>query len=412
MKIAIVGGGISGLSSAYYLQDFAEITIFEKDRIGGKAQSYKKDNFIFEEGVNGFLDNAPDTLELANEIGLKLIKANNNSKIRFVYDDKLYQFPLTPKQFLFSDILSLRAKFRLLKELFIKAKVDDEDESVYDFTKRRLGSEFADKFMTSMVAGIYAATPQTVSVKAAFPKIYNLEKQYGGLFKGMMKLKRGGNPAGELVSCEYGISEFIETLRSNTKATFIKKEVYDMDELEDFDKIIFATPAYNASKILKRHKNLSEMLDKIDYNPVGVVGFSGDIKPIGFGILTTKLRTLGILMDKYIFPNRNGFRVMMGGSRFKDVHYTSQGELEFIAKSEIFKITGCDNIKVECFKLWKNAIPNYSLGHRDLVDSIREEEQKIKNIYLNSNAYDGISFNDCIKNSKILAKKIMNENNK
>jgi oxygen-dependent protoporphyrinogen oxidase len=408
-KIAIIGGGISGLSTAYFLQDFADITIFEKDRLGGKAQSYKKDGFIFEEGVNGFLNNSPDTLELAQNIGLELIKANDNSKIRYIYDDKLYQLPSSPLQFLFSDVLSFSAKFRVFKELFIKSKDDDKDESVYDFAKRRLGKEFADKFMTSMVAGIYASTPQNTSLKAAFPKIYNLEKEYGGLFKGMMKLKKGGNPAGELMSCEYGMGDFIEKLKENTKAKFIHKEVLDIDELKDYDKVIISTPAYTASRILKKYEKLSNSLTKIEYNPVSVIGFSGEIQPISFGILTTKLRTLGILMDKYIFPNRNGFRVMMGGDRFRDVHYTSQGELEFIAKSEIFKITGVEDINIEFFKLWKNAIPNYSLGHRELVDSIRKEEKEIENIYLNSNAYDGVSFNDCISNSKKLARKIIDE---
>jgi oxygen-dependent protoporphyrinogen oxidase len=409
-KIAIIGGGISGLSTAYYLQDFAEITIFEKERIGGKAQSYKHNNFIFEEGVNGFLSNSPDTLELAKEIDLKLIKANENSKIRYIYDNKLYKLPLSPVQFLFSDVLSFSGKLRVFKELFIKPKSDDKEESVYDFAKRRLGEEFADKFMTSMVAGIYASTPQNTSLKAAFPKIYNLEKEYGGLFKGMMKLKKGGNPAGELMSCEYGMSDFIEKLKENTKFHFVHKEIVDINELQDYDKVIISSPAYSASKILKKYENLSNLLNKIEYNPVAVIGFSGDIKPVSFGILTTKLRTLGILMDKYIFPNRNGFRVMIGGDRFRDVHFTSQGELEFMAKSEIFKITGCENIDVEFFKLWKNAIPNYSLGHRELVDSIRKEEREIENIYLNSNAYDGVSFNDCISNSKKLARKIINEN--
>jgi len=410
MKIAIVGGGISGLTTAYYLKDVAEVTIFEKDRIGGKAQSYKKDNFIFEEGVNAFLNNSPDTFELAKEIGLELIKANENSKIRYIYDDKLYQLPSNPAKFLFSDVLSFGGKIRLFKEFFIPPKSDDTDESVYDFTKRRLGKEFADKFMTSMVAGIYASTPQNTSIQAAFPKIYNLEKEYGGLFKGMMKLKKGGNPAGELMSCEYGISDFIEKLKEKTEANFIQQEIVDIDELKEFDKVILATPAYDSAKILEKYGALSTLLKKIIYNPVAVIGFSGEIKPVGFGILTTKLRTLGILMDKYIFPNRNGFRVMIGGDRFRDAQHTTQGELEIIAKSDIFKITGCDDIKVEFFKLWKNAIPNYSLKHRELVEFIREQEAKLKNVYLNSNAYDGVSFNDCISNSKKLAERIKNEN--
>ena len=409
MKLAIVGGGISGLSLAYYLQNEFEITIFEKEKWGGKAYTQKIDNYLFEEGVNGFLSNSPKTLELCKEIGINPIRANENAKKRFIYDNKLIEIPTKPLDFLKSDIMSLSGKIRILKEFFIKP-VCNKEESVEEFANRRLGKEFTQKMMVPMLAGIYASTPEITSMNAAFPRLKKIECEYGSLFKGMMKLKRGGQPSGELHSFEYGMSEFIDKLKEKTKAKFIQKEIKNIDELRDFDKIVIATPAYEAAEILKKYDTLSNLLKKINYNPVAIVGFDfDDIKPVGFGILTIKEKTLGILMDKYIFPNRNGIRVMLGGARYSEIKNLTEKEIIDLAKKDIEKITGAKNPKITWLKLHKKAIPNYSLGHQNLVKKILEEAKKV-GIILTGNAYKGVSFNDCIRNSYELSQKIKEGN--
>ena len=409
MKLAIVGGGISGLSLAYYLQNDFEITVFEKEKWGGKAYTAKVDNYLMEEGVNGFLSNSPKTLELCEEIGIKPIKANENSKIRYIYDEKLIKIPLKPMDFLRSDILSLRGKLNVAVEIFRKP-VCDKEESVAEFATRRLGKEFTRRMMIPMLAGIYASTPEITSMNAAFPKLKRIECEYGSLFKGMIKLKRGGEPSGELHSFNYGMSEMIDRLKQKTKANFIKKEIKDIDSLKEFDKVVIATPAYAAADILKKYTKLSSLLKKIKYNPVAIVGFDFDsISPVSFGILTIKNKTLGILMDKYIFPNRNGIRVMIGGARFPEIKNLSEEEIIEIAKKDVFKIIKAKNPKFTWIKLHKNAIPNYSLAHQELVREIMNEAENI-NIYLTGNAYNGVSFNDCIKNSFELAQKIKDQN--
>ena len=404
MKLAIVGGGISGLSLAYYLQDKYEITIFEKENWGGKARSVKVGEFLFEEGVNGFLDNAPDTLKLCEEIGIKVVKANENSKIRYVYDDKLIKLPAKPNEFLSSSILPFFAKIRVAMEFFIPPKC--EEESVEEFSNRRFGKTFTRNLMTPMIAGIYASTPAITSINAAFSKIKQMECEYGSLFKAMFKRKKGGAPSGELTSFENGMSEFIEKLKEKTKANFIKKEITSLNELKDFDKVVLSIPTYEAIKLVSGQ--LKELLEKIEYNPVAIVGLSGEIESVSFGILTIKEKTLGILMDKYIFPNRNGIRVMIGGKRFSEVKNLSEEEIKEIALNDIKKITGA-KLKVEWIKVHKNAIPNYSKGHLDLVEKI-EKEAKKQGLILHSNAYRGVSFNDCIKNAKKIAKEIFNAN--
>ncbi|WP_456488504.1 protoporphyrinogen oxidase [Caminibacter pacificus] len=408
-KLAIVGGGISGLSLAYYLQNDYEITVFEKEKWGGKAYTQKVDKYLLEEGVNGFLSNSPKTLELCEEIGINPIKANDNSKIRYIYDDKLYQIPLKPIEFLKSDILSFFGKLRVAMEFFVEP-ICDREETVAEFATRRLGKEFTKRMMTPMLAGIYASTPEKTSMNAAFPKLKKIECEYGSLFKGMIKLKRGGQPSGELHSFEWGMSEFIEKLISKIKANFVEKEIIDIDELDEFDKVVIATPAYNAAEILAKYENLSGLLKKIEYNPVAIVGFDyEEIKPVCFGILTVKDKSLGILMDKYIFPNRNAIRVMVGGARYPEIKNMSEEEIIKIAENDVAKITGAQKPSFKWIKMHKNAIPNYSLGHQKLVDEIMKEAEKI-GIYLTGNAYKGVSFNDCIKNSYELAQKLKESN--
>jgi oxygen-dependent protoporphyrinogen oxidase len=404
-KLAIVGGGISGLSLAYYLQNDYDVSVFEKDKWGGKAYTQKVGDYLMEEGVNGFLSNSPKTLELCEEIGIKPIKANENSKIRYIYDNKLIEIPLKPLDFLKSDILSFKGKLRVAMEFFVEP-ICDKEETVEEFATRRLGKEFTRRMMTPMLAGIYASTPAKTSMNAAFPKLKKIECEYGSLFKGMIKLRRGGQPSGELHSFEYGMSEFIEKLKEKTKANFIKKEIKDIDELKDFDKVVIATEAFVAADILKKYEKLSSLLKKIEYNPVAIVGFDYEkIEPVCFGILTVEDRTLGILMDKYIFPNRNGVRAMVGGARWSEVKDLDEESIIEIAKGDIEKITGAKNPKLTWIKLHKNAIPNYSLGHQKLVSEIFDEAQKV-GVYLHGNAYKGVSFNDCIKNSYELAQKL------
>ena len=114
-------------------------------------------------------------------------------------------------------------------------------------------------------------------------------------------------------------------------------------------------------------------------------------------------------MDKYIFPNRNGIRVMLGGARYPEIRDLDEDKIIEIAKKDVEKITGAKNPKFTWIKLHKNAIPNYSLGHQKLVEEIFEEAKKV-GIILSGNAYRGVSFNDCIKNSYELATKLRKSN--
>lgn len=439
MKIAIIGGGISGITTAFYLKHFdenVEISLFEKEKeLGGKMKTRKVGDFYIEEGTNGFLSNKPDTLELVKLSNLEqiMIRSNDLARIRFIYKDKLHTMPESPKAFAKTKLLSTLGKLRVLCEFVIPAKKDDKEETLQEFGYRRVGKELTDVFLDAMSAGVYGSTPEKISVNAAFKLVVNLEKEYGGLFRGMIaKKKKEAGPGGVLMSFEKGVSTFVEALAKKSQAkvyTDFKVEKIEQiegkfrlneDESLVFDKLILSTPAYDTANLLEKiAPKISEKLNNIEYSPISVVGLgydklNHDLK--GFGLLTTKSAkqpVLGVLWDSSIFNDRaeNGkklLRVMIGGQRDKNLALKSEEELKELAILGIKNTMGIEEKpSIMYVKRYEKGIPNYGIGHIKNVAEIFEDLKQIPNLHLNSNAYFGVALNDCVSSSKRCAKEVL-----
>jgi oxygen-dependent protoporphyrinogen oxidase len=442
MKIAIVGGGISGLATAFYIKQEnpdVQITLFEKEKtLGGKMMTKNIDGFLFEEGSNGFLSNKPDTLELVKQSGGEdlLMRSSDNARVRFIYKDALHQLPESAGAFLKTPLLSTLGKLRVAGEIFIPAKKDDSDETLQSFGYRRVGREMTDAFLDPMVAGIFASAPDKISVNSAFPAVVKLEKEYGGLFRGMMKKKKKeAGPGGVLMSFKGGVSAFINSLANsmdieiktgvaieNLEKSKDKYILHVEGKKEEFDKVILSTPAFESANILRNiDTELSDMLDDIEYSPISVVGLgydelSHDLK--GFGLLTTssaKKEVLGVLWDSSIFvdrapKNKKALRIMIGGQRNPNLALKSEEELINIAikgAKETMDIR--ESPSTTYVKQWRKGIPNYAVGHLEKMKKLFKKLKKHKNLYLNSNAYFGVGLNDCVGNSKKVAEEVMKE---
>ena len=439
-SIAIVGGGISGLATAFYIKQFnpnAKITLFEKESyLGGKMKTVQKDGFLVEEGSNGFLSNKPDTLELVKLSHCEdiLLKSSDNARKRFIYDKKLEVLPESPKAFLTTPLLSLKGKLRVLYEPFAPVKTDDSDESLQEFGYRRVGKEMTDVFLDAMVAGIYASTPARISAPAAFPLVVKLEKEYGSLFKGMIKKrKKEAGPGGVLMSFKGGVSAFVERLSQNIEMDIIKDaDIKSLQKDEKgfilqnenlkmrFDKVILSTPAYESAKIIKDFMpKLSSELSSIEYSPISIVGvgYNNLNRPLnGFGLLATtraNKSVLGVLWDSSIFNDRAKedkklLRAMIGGQRSPKLALQNEESLIDSALKGIKETMGVDEKPDMLYvKKHEKGIPNYKVGHIKIVENIMNEVDKIDGLFLNSNAYKGIGLNDCVSNSKLCAKKVV-----
>jgi oxygen-dependent protoporphyrinogen oxidase len=442
MKIAIVGGGISGLATAFYLKRLApqvELQIFEQaPHLGGTMYTEELEGFRFEVGSNGFLTNKPATLELVKASGAEhlLMRSNDAARIRYVYTDALHLLPESPSAFIKSKLLTFRGKLRVLAELVVPAKRDDADESLQSFGYRRVGREFTDVFLDALSAGIYASIPSALSVNAAFPLVVNLEKQYGGLFKGMIKKrKKGAGPGGVLMSFEGGVGTYIDYLRRTLEAEFhIGEEVESVlregtsyrvstaTATYPVDKVVVATPAFVAAKLLAGiDPELAVALEGIEYSPVAVVGFGWHdlAHPLnGFGLLTTtsaRQEVLGVLWDSSVFPDRapagkQCVRVMIGGQRQPNLALQDDAGLIATARRGLEATMGVDQPPDVTFvKRWEWGIPNYRVGHLKHVGGIFDRLSRYPGLYLNSNAYQGVSLNDCVANSAACAKTLLGE---
>ena len=227
MRLIIVGGGISGLSLAYFLLELdpsLDILVLESEKKpGGKIWTNRADGFLCEGGVNGFLDNKPKTLELSAKLGLTPLRSNNAARKRFIFSEgKLHALPESPLSFFSSNLLSLYGRMRILYEILVP-KGEKKEESLADFAKRRLGKEAYEIFIDPMASGIYAGDPETMSLKSCFPRIYELENKYGSLIKAMIKLQReakktgktvGPGPRGVLTSFYDGMEVYIAALKT------------------------------------------------------------------------------------------------------------------------------------------------------------------------------------------------------
>jgi len=450
LHAAIIGGGISGLATAFFISQLApgsRVAIFEKEtRFGGTMQSEHRDGFLFEAGPNGFLSNRAETLDLVRESGAEglLLRSNDHARIRYIFTDRLQRLPDTPPAFLGTGLLSLRDKLRVLSEVLIPPKKDQSDESLQAFGYRRLGRAFTDIFLDAMSAGIYASTPNRLSVNAAFPAVVKLEQDYGGLFKGMIKKrKKEAGPGGVLMSFHGGVGAFAEHLANtlaNTPAVerhtgasvtglartdsgyhiTTQRTESGIGSTSEFkaQSVILATPAYvSAGLMASMDREIANKLRAISYSPVAVVGFGFEnlAEPLGgFGLLTTtsaQQGILGVLWDSAIFPGRapaakQSLRVLIGGQRNPDLALCSEPLLIDIAREGIEKTMGLTDTPSTVFvKRWERGIPNYPVGHLANVRDIHEAIKAYPGLFLNSNAYFGIGINDCVVNSLACAKR-------
>lgn len=439
MRIGIVGAGLSGLATAFYLKRAlpdAELVILEaSSRPGGALHTEEVEGFRFEAGGNGFLTNKPDCLQLVADAGASalLLPSSDLARKRFIYTDRLHRMPESGRLFARSKLLTLPQKLRMLGEFFVPPRRDGADESLREFGDRRLGAAFTSVFLDAMSAGIYGSTPDRISVKAAFPLIVALERDYGGLFRGMLaKRKKEAGPGGVLTSTRGGISTMIRHLVGVTQAEWHYGEPVQSVERSSsgfrlqtaqgatqVDRVVVCATSFAAAQMLQAlDADIARRLASIEYSPIAVVGFGYRSleQPLdGFGLLTTtssRQPILGVLWDSSIFPDRapagaKSLRAMIGGQRNPDLVNQDDAGLVQTARIGISNTMGLDqDPDVTFVKRWNRGIPSYAPGHVASVDALFARLENFPGLYLNCNAYRGIAMNDCARNSRELAERI------
>ena len=431
MKVntVIIGGGISGLSTANFLsKKTSDFLILESsNRVGGTINSLEVNGYIIENGPNTVLDNNTAIRELLTDLNItkKLIYPNLKkiSNRYILINDRLEKIPLTITEFLFTPILTIFSKIKIIFEVFVPRHLRDTD--VESFIKRRFGKEFHDNLIVPFLTGIYADTTSKMSAKNTLKKMWELEQEYGSILIGLIREKNNNSKA-KIFTIDGGLSKitellakkFINEIKFNTKVSSIVKingsYKISLNKGEDIicKKIISTIPAYSLKDIVFNHK-LKDVLSKVNYNPIDVFHFGFDrntskIKVNGFGLLTKpedEKSFLGILFSSNIFEHvsdKNKFliTVLAGGDRQKDLCNKTPKLLEKQILNEILPL-----LKLESepeFKnhfRWSKGIPSYSMKIGGLQKEIEFFEENNKGFYITGNYHLGVSVSDCIKNS-------------
>ena len=460
--VVIIGGGITGLSTAYYLQKEAEsnnitYTLLEKsDRWGGKIYTDEVDDFVVEGGPDSFITQKPWALQLARELGMeeRLLPTNDHLRQTFVLnkgkptplpDGVFLMIPTKFTPFALSPLISPLGKLRMGMDLFIKPKLDGKDETLAEFIQRRLGAEALDKIAEPLMSGIYNAEAERQSLLATFPRFRAIEEKHGSLIKGMLaaqraaqaaKAKASTNGSGSkkspsvFISFQSGMNEFVDELvdrldgdlRLATAVTNLSKQDQQYQlTLDDgskmmADAVVLAIPAYTAADLIQSFApDAADGLNNIRYVSTGTIslafkrdGFEHPLNGFGIVIPRSENRSINAITWSSTKFNQRApedhvlLRVFFGGSRHPEMMDVDDETLYNTVRQELRDIMNVSATPLfHRIYRWRRANPQYDVGHQKRVADIVANLPN--GLYVTGSPYGGIGIPDCVRQAKATA---------
>lgn len=455
--VVIVGGGISGLSAAWYLQQAGgvRVTLIEaSDRWGGKIHTehvhgYADTPFIVEGGPDSFITQKPWAHQLATELGIsdRVLGTNderrktyvlNNGRLTPLPDGVLLIIPTRFMPFALSPLISIPGKMRMGLEMFVPTKDDDEDESLADFVRRRLGQEALDKLAEPLMAGIYNTDAEDQSLMATFPRFRQLERKYGNLTRGMIASRRNRPPSkgpklSTFASFHDGLSELVDALvsqltadmRAQTSVTQLDRDgeawtvTLDSGETLHADHVILTTPTGVAADLLRPHApEAADIVGAIEYVSTGTVTLAYKTVELnhpldGFGVViprSAKRDINAVTWSSTKFSHRAPeghalLRVFFGGARSPQSLALDDEALVATVRRELADIMGvtAEPLFHRVYR-WNRATPQYAVGHHERMDAL--DAVLPDGVHLTGSAYRGIGIPDCVNQAKQTAAQV------
>ncbi len=458
-RIAIIGGGISGLSAAFSLEEprcsgAVEYVLYESSpQLGGVLRTEHIDNCIVEAGPDSFITEKPWAADLCRALGLgdQLIGSNDaDRKTYILVRGRLIPMPdglmfMVPTKILptgFSPLFSWTTKLRMAQELFHPPIGANGDESVASLVERHYGAEMVDRLADPLLSGVYGGEAASLSVRAVLPRFAEMERTHGSLGRAMLaarkKMPRPANkPAPPLfTSLKNGMQQLVETLVprlnqasliTNAPVQSIQNEaggwnVVTASKSDRFDAVILALPGLAAAKLLSIcSPELSTELAAIGYSSSITVGlgYDRDVRrslPPGFGFLVPRSEGKRLLAATFVhnkFPHRAPedralLRCFFAGSSAENVWQLSDDAIIAIVRNELQQILGLRAAPpfARVYK-WKSAMAQYGVGHLERLDRIERLRQQLPGLALAGNGYRGIGVPDCVRSGQDAAKQVL-----
>jgi protoporphyrinogen/coproporphyrinogen III oxidase len=453
-KIAIIGGGASGLAAATALQHAKlagadlEFTLFERDsRLGGVMQTERADDCLIEAGPDSFLSEKTTGAEFCRLFGLgdQIIGSNDSERITYILvDNRLIPMPdglmfMVPTRILptvTTPLFSWGTKLKMGLELLQRPPANRrQDESVADLVRRHYGQEVVERLADPLLAGVYGGDAANLSVKAVLPRFAAMEEQYGSLSRGMLaarnKMAQFAHAQGPNYKPRPLFSSLIDGMQQMVDAVvgFLPKSSVQTGvavtnafrengkwllmvngQPEGFDAIAIATPAHVAGTLLASEAVLAYDLRAISYSSSVTVVMTftrADLAnmPPGFGFLVPKsegrrVRALTFVHNKFPHrapPDKGIVRVFLGGLGDQGVLALSDDEIVDTVRHELKEIVGLTaEPRVTRLYRWHKAMAQYGPGHLDRIARIQKAVAEIPNLALAGNAFQGIGVPDCL----------------
>lgn len=471
-RIAVVGGGITGLSTAHHLLELAdaqqqsiEVTLFEsQSEAGGWIGTIAQPDYLIDTGGDMFITNKPAALELCKRLGLEDQLISTNQQYRgalILKDGQPVPVPLgfelmTPSRIgpmLKTPLLSPAGKLRMGLEYFLPRRhsptgLDQDDESLAHFVKRRFGEEALTRLIQPLVAGIYTSDPEKLSLRATLPRFLDMERDERSLIKAIRKQKRAAKSA-DATGARYGLfaafrggmqtltrtlaerisargtiqfSQPVTKIRPGSETGYeVTSQIGGTSQTQHFDAVIVTTATHHSAAMTDGFApELAQLLSQIEYASTAILVnlFKlSDIKhPLNaFGLVipaAEKRKIFAVAFASRKFPGRapEGYvqlRTFVGGAMQPELLEQSDAELTEMVQSELADILGVTG-KPQFSKLLRHnqSMPQYHLGHLQLVEEIEQQAAQYPGLELAGNAYRGVGIPDCIHSAEQAAERL------
>ncbi|GGF15883.1 protoporphyrinogen oxidase [Halobacillus andaensis] len=456
-KVVIAGGGISGLTAAYYLQKEIrekqlpiDVQLYEaSNHLGGKIDTVKRDGFTIERGPDSFLERKKSATRLAREVGLedKLVP-NGTGQAYILVKDKLHKMPSGSfmgiptriRPFLFSSLFTPAGKVRAALDLVKSKQPIEGDQSLGLFFRRRLGNQVVDNLIEPLLSGIYAGDIDDLSLQATFPNFYQLEQEHGSLIKGLRKTvpkppKNKPKPS-MFRTFEDGLQSLVDAIEGQLKPESIHKNVgidhiekksegYHVllsdGSVEKADAVIAAVPYFAAQRMLSQY-DFMDTLKELKATSVANVAMAFDASAIkkdvdGTGFVVSRNSRFRITActwthKKWPHSTPEGkvmLRCYVGKPNDQEVVDLSDEEITEIALhdlNQIMKIS--DQPEFSIVTRWYDSMPQYTVGHKDRIRQVTEQmNRQLPGVYLAGASYEGIGLPDCIDQGEAAVEQVL-----